>query len=83
MTGEPNPNPKKLKIDSGSKADGRVTITIPQDATSKDASYGTFFEGNRFFIELQGEQSVGRKLNSVCHWRPSCFTKKYAGRPNI
>jgi len=60
MTGESNPNPKKLKIDSELKDDGRITIT-----TSQDATYGTFIEDDFFFIELQGEQSVDRKLNRV------------------
>jgi len=53
-------NPKKLKIDSELKTDGRITITA-----SQEASYGTFIEDGFFFIELQGEQSVDRKLNRV------------------
>ncbi len=44
MTGESNPNPKKLKIDPEVESDGRITIT-----TSQGAEYGTFIEDGFFF----------------------------------
>jgi len=65
MTGESTPNPKKFKTDSELKDDGRITITISQDASSQDSRYGTYIEDGFFFIELQGEKSVDRKLNRV------------------
>jgi len=60
MTGESNPNPKKLKINPEVESDGRITIT-----TSQGAEYDTFIENGFFLIELQGEESVDRKLNRV------------------
>lgn len=58
MTGEPNP--KKLKINSELETDARVTVT-----TSQEASYDTFVEDGFFFIELQGEKSINKKLNKM------------------
>ena len=49
MTGESTPNPKKFKTDSELKDDGRITITISQDASSQDARYGTYIEDGFFF----------------------------------
>jgi len=58
MTGEPNP--KKLKINSELETDARVNIT-----TSQEASYDTLVEDGFFFIELQGEKSINKKLNKM------------------
>ncbi len=62
MTGESNPNPKKLKIEKELTDDGQITII-----TSQEADYGTFIEEGFIFIELQGEESVNRKLNRIFH----------------
>lgn len=58
MTGEPNP--KKLEINSELETDARVTIT-----TSQEASSDTLVEDGFFFIELQGEKSINKKLNKM------------------
>lgn len=53
MTCQSNPNPKKLKIDSELKDDGRVTITT--STTSQDATYGTLFEDDFFSLSFRGK----------------------------
>jgi len=65
MKGNSSKDQKKEGIDSGLESDGKVIITVLQQEKEEQASENTVIEDNLFFIELQGENSINRKLNRV------------------